>query len=70
MVAEIDYDKCTLCGTYKVPVCVERCPTGSATLREKDGKPKVEVTEFLCEDCNECGFRCPDKAITIKEITW
>jgi MinD superfamily P-loop ATPase len=26
---------------------------------------KIVVTEFLCEDCNECGFTCPDKAITI-----
>ncbi len=23
------------------------------------------VTEALCEDCNECGKACPDKAITI-----
>jgi MinD superfamily P-loop ATPase len=23
------------------------------------------VTEFLCEDCNECGCICPDRAITV-----
>jgi len=25
----------------------------------------VVVTEFICEDCNECGIVCPDNAITI-----
>jgi len=34
------------------------CPQGSP------------VTEFLCEDCNECGFACPDKAMEIKKVTW
>ena len=27
------------------------------------GRPVV--TEFLCEDCNECGCVCPDHAITV-----
>ena len=33
------------------------------TLRNLTGRPVV--TEFLCEDCNECGCICPDEAITI-----
>ncbi len=66
MVAEIDYNKCKLCGTYAEPICVDRCPTSAITLRNK----KVEVTEFLCEDCNECAYVCPDKAIKIKIVTW
>jgi MinD superfamily P-loop ATPase len=30
---------------------------------DKCGRPVV--TEFLCEDCNECGCVCPDHAITV-----
>ncbi len=66
MVAEIDYNKCKLCGGYAEPICVDKCPASAITLRHK----KVEVTEFLCEDCNECGCVCPDKAIKIKVVTW
>ena len=66
MVVEVDYERCRLCGTYVEPICVDRCPTSA--VRITDGK--VEVTEFLCEDCNECGFACPDKAIVIKLVTF
>ena len=66
MVAEVDYEKCTLCGAFIDPICIDKCPT--TAVRISDGK--IEITEFLCEDCNECGFACPDKAITIKTITW
>ena len=66
MVVEINYDKCNMCGAFCDPVCVERCPTAALSVRDC----KVVVTEFLCEDCNECGFACPDKAITITEVTW
>ncbi|MBI5359664.1 MAG: ferredoxin [Planctomycetes bacterium] len=66
MVAEIDYKKCTLCGSYSEPICVDKCPINAITLRNK----KVEVTEFLCEDCNECGCACPDNAIKIIKVTW
>lgn len=66
MVVEIDHEKCTLCGTYVEPVCIDRCPTSAMSIRNK----RIEVTEFLCEDCNECGFACPDKAIKITIVTF
>ena len=66
MVAEIDYKKCTLCGWYNQPVCIDRCPDGAISL--KDGK--IIIRGVLCEDCNECGFACPDKAIKIRKVTF
>ena len=66
MVVEINDDKCNMCGAFCIPICVERCPTTALSVRDR----KIAVTEFLCEDCNECGFACPDKAITITEVTW
>ena len=66
MVVEIDHEKCHMCGGYSEPVCVEACPTTAITKREKT----VEVTEFLCEDCNECAFKCPDKAVKTKKMTF
>ena len=42
------------------------CPDNALQMRDK----KIIVTEFLCEDCNECGMACPDKAIKIKKITF
>ena len=66
MVIEIDYEKCNLCGAYVDPICVDRCPTSAIRITDK----KIEVTEVLCEDCNECGVVCPDKAITIKVVTF
>jgi MinD superfamily P-loop ATPase len=61
MAAQIDYDKCTMCGGYTQPLCVEICP--DSAVRVQDGRPVV--TEFLCEDCNECGCTCPDNAIEV-----
>jgi MinD superfamily P-loop ATPase len=66
MVVEIDPEKCQLCGAYIEPICIDRCPCSALRIRDK----KIEVTEFLCEDCNECGYACPDKAITIKVVTF
>ena len=66
MVVTIDNEKCTMCGAYNIPICVEKCPTEALQVRDC----KIVVTEFLCEDCNECGFVCPDKAMEIKEFTW
>ena len=62
MVVEIDEEACGLCGGYKVPLCIDKCPCDA--LQVRDGK--IIVTEFLCEDCNECGCICPDEAITIR----
>ncbi len=66
MVVEIDNEKCRMCGGLREPVCVDICPTSA--LQVSDGK--ILVTEFLCEDCNECGFACPDKAMEITKVTW
>jgi len=37
------------------------CPDQAIRLQDD----RIVVTEFLCEDCNECGFICPDHAISI-----
>ena len=66
MVVEIDHDKCNLCGGYNEPLCIDKCPDSALSLREK----RIAVTEFLCEDCNECGFICPVNAIVIKTVTF
>jgi ferredoxin len=47
MAAQIDLDKCTMCGGLTEPLCVEVCP--DLAIRIQDGRPVV--TEFLCEDC-------------------
>jgi len=31
---------------------------------------KIMIRGVLSEDCNECGFACPDKAITLKKVTF
>lgn len=61
MAAQVDLEKCTMCGGSTQPLCVEICP--DAAIRVQDGR--VVVTEFLCEDCNECGCVCPDEAIEV-----
>jgi Fe-S-cluster-containing hydrogenase component 2 len=40
---------------------MEICP--DSAIRVQDSR--VVVTEFLCEDCNECGVVCPDRAIAV-----
>ncbi|MBI4880303.1 MAG: ferredoxin [Planctomycetes bacterium] len=61
MAAQVDPKKCTMCGGTVQPLCVEVCP--DSAIRVQDGR--VVVTEFLCEDCNECGQVCPDRAIQV-----
>ena len=61
MAAQVDPKKCTMCGGVARALCVEICP--DQAVRVQDGR--VVVTEFLCEDCNECGSVCPDRAITL-----
>ncbi len=61
MAAQVDVNKCGMCGGMKQPLCVEFCP--DSAIRVQDSR--VVVTEFLCEDCNECGVVCPDKAIKV-----
>ena len=61
MAAQIDLEKCTMCGGNTLPLCVEICPDQAIRVQGD----RVVVTEFLCEDCNECGCVCPDNAITV-----
>jgi MinD superfamily P-loop ATPase len=61
MAAQVDLNKCSMCGGIVQPLCVEICP--DSAIRVQDNR--VVVTEFLCEDCNECGCICPDKAISV-----
>ncbi len=68
MAAQVDLKKCTMCGGVKEPRCIEACM--DTAIRVQDGK--IVVTEFLCQDCNECGFTCPDHAVDIpvELVTW
>ena len=68
MAVQVDLKKCTMCGGLTQPLCVEICP--DEAIRVQDGR--IVVTEFLCEDCNQCGFVCPDEAISIplELVTW
>ncbi len=59
MAAQVDLKKCTKCGGGTESRCIEACP--DSAIRMQDGR--IVVTEFLCEDCNECGYNCPDHAI-------
>jgi len=61
MAAQIDPKKCSMCGGLVQPLCVEICPDSAVRVQEN----RVVVTEFLCEDCNECGVVCPDEAISV-----
>ena len=61
MSAQVDTERCTMCGGTTQPLCVEVCP--DSAIRVQDNR--IVVTEFLCEDCNECGCVCPDHAISI-----
>ena len=61
MAAQVDTEKCTMCGGVIQPICVEVCP--DSAIRVQDNR--IVVTEFICEDCNECGCVYPDLAITV-----
>jgi MinD superfamily P-loop ATPase len=61
MAAQVDPGKCKKCGGAVQPLCVEVCPDEAIRVQGD----RIVVTEFLCEDCNECGFICPDHAISI-----
>jgi len=61
MAAQVDTEKCTMCGGTVQPICVEACP--DSAIRVQDNR--IVVTEFVCEDCNECGSVCPDHAISV-----
>ncbi len=59
--AQVDTKKCNMCGGLVDPVCIEVCPDEAIRVQNN----RIVVTDFLCEDCNECGCACPDGAISI-----
>jgi ferredoxin len=55
MVAIVDEEKCTACGT-----CVEACPVEAIKLKDK-----AKIDEENCIDCGTCVDECPEKAISL-----
>ncbi|WP_292371483.1 4Fe-4S binding protein [Methanosarcina sp. UBA411] len=56
MVAKVDADSCTGCGT-----CVDECPAAAISLNDDI----AVVDENECLDCGACEDACPNNAITI-----
>lgn len=54
MVAVVNKDKCTGCGT-----CVDICPTAAIEL----DNDKAVVDASACVDCETCVDECPESAI-------
>ena len=63
---EVDYEKCTGCGT-----CIDTCPVEVFELRELPeygGESKsVVVNNDECLACLACEAECPELAITVTE---
>lgn len=57
MVAKINLDECTGCGT-----CVDECPATAIEL--VDEKAKVDDEE--CTECGTCVDSCPSSAIKLE----
>ena len=55
----VDKSACTLCMS-----CVAVCPTSA--LREGQGLPQLNFTEWSCIQCGLCETACPEDAITTK----
>ncbi|MFQ6072235.1 MAG: 4Fe-4S binding protein, partial [Methanosarcinales archaeon] len=56
MVAIVDVEECTGCGT-----CVEDCPVEAITLNDDD---IAVIDEDTCTDCGTCVDVCPTSAIS------
>ena len=57
----INEEKCSGCG-----VCVEICSFGAL---HKDEMGVVKIDELLCTVCGLCGASCPEKAITVENLS-
>lgn len=57
MVAVVNKDKCTGCGT-----CVDICPTAAIEL----DNDKAVVDASACVDCETCVDECPESAILME----
>jgi len=58
MVAKVNADECTGCGT-----CVDECPSEAISLNDDD---IAVVNADECTDCGECVDACPTEAITVE----
>ncbi|KKG15412.1 ferredoxin [Methanosarcina sp. 2.H.T.1A.6] len=58
MVAKIDADACTGCGS-----CIDECPAAAISLNDDD---IAVVDEDECLDCGACEDACPNGAITLE----
>lgn len=59
MVAKVDIDECTGCGT-----CVDECPVEAITMNDDD------IAVVNADECTECGMcvdACPVEAISLEE---
>lgn len=59
MVAKINVDECTGCGT-----CVDECPTEAISMNDND---IAVVNAEECTDCGMCIDACPTEAISVEE---
>ncbi len=59
-IAEIDYDKCTMCG-----ICAEICSYKAIKLIDN----RYVINTIICEGCLTCSLACPKKAIRRRQIT-
>jgi len=57
MVAKINIEECTGCGT-----CVDECPVSAIELKDD----KAVVDEDECTECSTCVDSCPNSAITLE----
>jgi NAD-dependent dihydropyrimidine dehydrogenase PreA subunit len=57
----VDFDKCTGCGT-----CADVCPQSCFELDSEAGKTKI-VNEDECLACRACESQCEQQAISIEE---
>ena len=55
MVAIVDEEKCTACGT-----CVDTCPVEAINIKEK-----AVIDKENCIDCGTCVDGCPEGAISL-----
>ena len=56
---EINFEKCTGCGT-----CIETCPVDVYKIDESKGKIKI-IAINECIDCKACEVQCPEECIEI-----
>jgi heterodisulfide reductase subunit A len=63
IVAEVDEDKCTICG-----ICVKVCPYNAISIDKKNKIP-AKVIKASCTGCGTCAAECPPFAISINHFT-